>query len=211
MNRTSTSRDEPAKLAPLPPVEEELLLEEVVAEAPPVVDRASPVADLPRTAAEVYAAEAALRQAPERDAIARACLPLARRHVDAAALFVVNRGVVAGLRGEAEDGALSVEGVLIPADGESAFAAPLLDGEPVRFGASRHPLDVRVLRAMGREAAADRMLLPVAIRGRVVNLLYVDNGLDVIAVTAEAALRALARVVAEAYENLLIARKRARA
>jgi len=55
------------------------------------------------------------------------------------------------------------------------------------------------------------MLLPVAIRGRVVNLLYVDNGLDVIAVTAEAALRALARVVAEAYENLLIARKRARA
>jgi len=152
-----------------------------------------------------------MRSAPGRDEIACAALALARRHVAAAALFVVQRGVAAGLRAEADDEEIPVDGLLVPADGESVFAAPLVDGKAVRWGISRHPVDVRVLRAMGRESAADRMLLPISIRGRVVNLLYVDNGADAIAVTAAAALHALAGVVAESYERLLVARKQSRA
>jgi hypothetical protein len=201
------------KLPPLPAVAEELLLEEIVSEAPSgaggtMRKAAEPsLAPPPATPAEVAVAEAALRSASSRDEVAQAALWLARRHVRAAALFVVNRDTVAGLRAEADGVARSVEGIVVPAEGESVLAAPLVDGRPVRWGASKHPLDVRVLRALGREEAQDRLLLPIAIRDRVVNLLYVDNGPEPIAVTAAAALHALTGAVSAAYERLLRARK----
>jgi hypothetical protein len=61
---------------------------------------------------------------------------------------------------------------------------------------------------MGRANAAEIAVLPVAIRGRVVNLLYVDNGAERIGETSYAALVALCDLVAQAYERLILSRKR---
>ena len=50
-------------------------------------------------------------------------------------------------------------------------------------------------------------MLPIALRGRVVNLLYVDAGAKPIAETAIGALHALTLCVARAYERLILTRK----
>ena len=54
----------------------------------------------------------------------------------------------------------------------------------------------------------DRLVFPIKIAGRVVNLLYVDNGSQPLAETAFAALGVLCQQVAAAYERLIVARKR---
>ena len=69
-------------------------------------------------------------------------------------------------------------------------------------------MDARILRAMGRGDARDRIVVPVSIGGRVVNLLYADNGADALGATSVAALQALATRVASAYERLIVERKR---
>jgi hypothetical protein len=70
-------------------------------------------------------------------------------------------------------------------------------------------MDARILRAMGRGDARDRVVVPVSIGGRVVNLLYADNGPEALGATSIAALQALAACVAAVYERLIIECKRA--
>jgi hypothetical protein len=48
---------------------------------------------------------------------------------------------------------------------------------------------------------------PIAIRARVINLLYADNGAEPLAETSVAALAALCGCVARAYERLILERK----
>jgi hypothetical protein len=139
--------------------------------------------------------------------VASLALRLARRHARAAALFVVHRGVVVGLRCEADGLEHPIEGIMVPADGESLFAGPVSSGETLHCGTTSHPMDARILRAMGRGDARDRIVVPVSIGGRVVNLLYADNGLDALGATSIAALQALAACVAAVYERLIIQRK----
>ena len=193
---------------------DELLLEEIVSELPRTLttaaaaDSPSTLTAPPATPVEVAHLEAELHAAFDRDEVARLALRLARRYARAAALFVVNRGVVAGLRAEADGLEHPVDGILVPADGDSFFAAPLKSGEAHRSGTASSPMDARILHAMGRGGARDRMIAPVTIGGRVVNLLYADNGPEALATTSAAALRALAAAVGAAYERLIVARKR---
>jgi hypothetical protein len=197
--------------------EEELLLEEIVSELPEPPAASDPtrgpqVLDAPpSTPVEVSRLEAELRDARNRGEVARLALRLARRYARAAALFVVHRGVVAGLRGEADGLERSIDGIMVPADGESLFAQPLSNGETLRCGAASHAMDARILRAMGRGNARDRIVVPVAIGGRVVNLLYADNGPEALGATSIAALQALAERVAAVYERLILERKRSAA
>jgi len=194
--------------------EEELLLEEIVSELPGKPEATTPsrspraLAAPPATPVEVTRLEAELQGACDRDEVARLALRLARRFARAAALFVVHRGVVAGLRGEADGLERSIEGIMVPADGESLFADPLSSGKTLRCGTTSHPMDARILLAMGRGDARDRIVVPVSIGGRVVNLLYADNGPDALGATSIAALQALADRVAAAYERLIVERKR---
>jgi hypothetical protein len=195
--------------------EEELLLEEIVSELPgkPEATTRSQgpqvLAAPPATPVEVARLEAELRDACNRGEVARLALRLARRYARAAALFVVHRGVVAGLRGEADGLERSIEGIMVPTDGESLFAGPVSSGETLRCGTTSRPMDARILRAMGRGDARDRIVVPVSIGGRVVNLLYADNGPEALGATSIAALQALAACVAAVYERLIIECKRA--
>jgi len=194
--------------------EEALLLEEIVSEPPGRTEATTPsrgprvLASPPATPVEVARLEARIGGACDRDEVALMALRLARRYARAAALFVVHRGVVAGLRGEADGLEIPVESIMVPADGDSLFADSLRRGEPLRCGMPSHAMDARILRAMGRGDARDRIVVPVSIGGRVVNLLYADNGPDPLGTTSVAALQALAARVAAAYERLIVERKR---
>jgi hypothetical protein len=64
-----------------------------------------------------------------------------------------------------------------------------------------------VLRALGRASAREIALLPVPVRGRVVNLLYVDAGAAPLAETALGALSVLTVCIARSYERIILSRK----
>jgi hypothetical protein len=183
----------------------ELLLDDVVPEDARAATRASPV-ELTRDALSL---EALLAGAPDRDAAGRAALALARLHVEAAALLVVHRGMVMGLLGAGGDLERHIEAVLVPIDADSVLARAAASGQPYRGAPPETALDARVLRALGRADAREIAVLPIALRGRVVNLLYVDAGASPIAETAIGALHALTLCVARAYERLILSRKKA--
>ena len=52
-------------------------------------------------------------------------------------------------------------------------------------------------------------MVPVAIRGRIVNLLYADNGPESLGAISASALRALADRMAASYERLIVECERA--
>jgi hypothetical protein len=193
---------------------DELLLEEVATELPPnhgddrrresrrAIDAAPPT-----TAREVASLEAQIAGATNRDDVAALALQLARRHTLAAALLVVNRGVIAGLRGEGGGLESRTEGVLISDGVGGVFSRVVDSGTTVVITYPYRGIDSRILSALGRSHVAQAIVTPVKIRGRVVNLLYADCGPDPVPVTAGAALQALCHCIARAYERLILAKK----
>lgn len=189
---------------------DEVLLEEIASELPPDRPRdegARGSVDRPSDAGEIAALEALLAAASDREQVAEAATRLGLSHVRACGLFVVNRGMIAGLSAAGDGLDERIEGVALSVEAASLFSGPALSGQPF-YGAAPHDgVDGRILRALGRADAAEVLLLPIPIRGRVVNLLYADNGRDPIPRTSVGALRALAGLVAAAYEGLILARK----
>jgi hypothetical protein len=193
---------------------DELLLEEVATELPedpavrpgPVTihsDRPAP----PSTPAEVAALEAEIHGAADRSDVAQLALQLAQRYTRVAALLVVNQGVIAGFRGAGDGLEQRIEGVMISQSVDSVFAAAASSGEIQRRTAPFEGMDARLLGALDRRDAQQILVAPVAIRGRVVNLLYADNGSDPLPQTSAAALEALCDCVADVYTRLIFERK----
>ena len=193
--------------------DDELLLEEIASELPTERLRAGEASVLvpPRGPSEVAALEGALQGAPGRNDVAALALRLALVHAQSVGLFVVSRGLVAGLRGAGAELGERIEGIMLPTDAETFLTWPLASHEPYRGGRPGTEQDTRLLRAMGRGDAHELWVAPIAIRGRVVNLLYADNGKDPFGETSAAALRALAQLIAGAYSRLILQRKRAEA
>jgi hypothetical protein len=180
-----------------------------VAEPPPAIVQADPAAgDAGRdAAADAIALETALAAAPDRDAVTDIALRLARIHVRAAALFVVHRDVIHGAAGAGCDLERRVRGVFLPCEGGGLLAEVAASGNPFRGRPPRTGVDDRLFRALGREGAREAAVLPIEIGGRVVNLLYVDDGPEFLAETAVGALAALSGCVSTAYERLIVARR----
>ena len=177
---------------------------------PPAAQRRAPVPQAagapPPTLAEVAVLEAKIAEALDRDQVAALALRLARAYVPAAALFVVHRDMIMGFHAEGlEQG---VEGIVIPAGADSVFARPATTGEAYRGAPPRDGLDARILRALGRTDVNELVVLPLAIRDRVVNVLYADNGDKPLLETAVAALEAVGTCVSKAYERIIHYRKR---
>jgi hypothetical protein len=173
------------------PDDEEIVLTEVAPREPP----------------GVAALEAALLGAPDRDAVASRTLGLARRFSEGAALLAVRGGVVTGFRGDGEGVPERIEGILLPVEVDSVVARAAAHGNPFR-GAAPEGLDQTLLRALGRAGAREILVQPIAIRERVVNLLYADAGEAPLADTHAAALAAVASLASRAYHRLVLEHKR---
>jgi hypothetical protein len=182
---------------------DELILEEIATEPPAPHDGQRAETGPPADPVEVAELERAMMAAKDRDEVAGLALRIATYYVKAAALFVVHRGIVSGLRSAGDGVSTGIEAVMIPDDSECVICRPVETGKLARGGPSFGQVDSLVLRAMGRSDAKEMLVLPVPIGGRVVNLLYADNGGETLPDTGVGALRVLALGVAEAYERLI--------
>ncbi len=162
----------------------------------------------PRPSPGAAELEADLALARDGDAAARAGLALARHYARYAALFVVHRGMVMGLAADGDGPPRDIGGVLVPTDVESVLARAATAAEVFRGSPPVHGVDARVLRALRRGAAREIAVLPVSVRGRVVNVLYADDCDRPLARTTVAALGAAADCLSAAYERLILERKR---
>ena len=146
-------------------------------------------------ARNALALEALLDAAPDRESAGRAAIALARLHVANAALLVVHRGMVMGLFGDGGDLDDHIGACWCRSTRTACW----------RRAASGEPYPARLRRARSTNACCARSVaptlreiavLPISVRGRVVNLLYVDGGSEPIAETTLGALHALTLCVA---------------
>jgi hypothetical protein len=155
------------------------------------------------------ALEVEIDRARSRDAVAHLSVRLARCYASAAALFVVHRGIIRGVSGDGLQG--RAEAILFPAGAESVFAEVASSGAAFRGGPPADGLDHRILRALGRDRVEEIAVLPIALRGRVVSLLYADNGPAALGDATAAALTTVCARVGAAWERLIReSRRRAR-
>jgi hypothetical protein len=176
--------------------------------------RAEPArAPRPAQSAAAPASTAALEQEIDRarnwEAVTRLSTLLARRYAAAVALLLVHRGVIQGL--SAHGLPSRPDAVLFPADASSAFGEVATSGRPFRGAPRAGGLDAIVLRALGRAQAREIAILPVALGGRVVNLLYADNGSEPLGDTSAAALSVVCARIAGAYERVIREQRRVKA
>jgi hypothetical protein len=147
--------------------------------------------------------ETFLARARGRDAVGELALRIARRYSEAAALFVVRGGVVAGFRGDGDRISEEISGILLAAEFDSLLTAPLTTRVASRGAAPDDGIDATILSSLGRGDVKEVAVFPILIRGEVVNLLYTDGGRNVLGKTSFAALDALATLVSHTYEQLI--------
>jgi len=174
---------------------------------PPIPARSRRTAPArPPSAATAAALEAEIDRSTHREHVARLAVHLARAYVSAAALLRIHRGVIHGVCGEGV--ANCGEQLLFPVDQTSPFSEVLTRQEAVRALPPQHGLGARILGMLGRENVQEIAVLPILIQGRIVGLLYADNGAEALADASFAALQAVCARLAHAYERLILARKR---
>jgi hypothetical protein len=174
---------------------------------PPAVASEEETRGTPVAQTDAAALEAELLHAPDREAVARLALRLARIHADAAALFVVRGGIVSGFRGDGHAVPEKIEGIMVPVDLRSVLTRAAASGESCR--ARPEPgTDQRILRALDREGVCEVFVHPIRIQRHLVNLLYADGGPKPLAETSVVALRALCELVSRAYARIVLERKK---
>jgi hypothetical protein len=184
----------------LPPVSE--------AEAPPpsTLDELEPATPAQTLALDLAAWEAELLSAPNRDQLIEVSFRIASCFATHVALFIVHQGMVQG-QGCMELGiARALEGVLIPLDADSALTLTANRGEPMRAALNERDIDQRVSLILCDDAR-EVALFPVAIKQRVVNVLYASTGGEPLGAIAFGALSQLAQQMGAAYEHLIRSRK----
>jgi hypothetical protein len=171
-------------------------------------DRAERSGGLPRppsSPASVAALEAEIDGCSSREHVARLGVHLARAYSPAPAIFLVHRGMIERICSEGSP--IRGGALLFPADVSSVFAEVVASGEPYRGAPPEGGFEDRILRVLGRQHVQEIAVFPVAICGRVVNLLYADNGAEALGDASFAALAAVSARLSRAYGRLILKRK----
>jgi len=162
----------------------------------------APAIEPARSATERSQLEADLAMTGDRDSVVPTALRIASSYARVAAVFSVREGLIQGVlatRGAASE---AIDGLYVPAAEPSMLATAarggVFHGRPARDG-----IDALVARLVGGGEPREAAIVPVSVRGRIVQLLYVDNGADAIPPTSLSALGALCDGVAVAYERLI--------
>jgi hypothetical protein len=185
-----------------------MLLSEVVSEGVPGAEAAPADEVRPLGPEEVAEIEVRLATAPDRHVISDCALHLARSYAAAAALFVVRRDVIRGCGAVGSGVRRNTDGLFVPLASASLLAATVTEGEAFRGALPADGIDEQLFRAIGRCDVREAAILPVRIRDRVLNVLYVDNGPHPLAESSIAALGAVCDGIARAYARLILLTKR---
>jgi hypothetical protein len=166
--------------------------------APPCASRLAPA----RSAAEVARLEEQLVMTADRDAVIPMALRAAAYHARIAAVFDVRDQMIQGLLAAGDAAGERIEGIYVPASQPGILGAAtrgaVFYGRPPRDG-----IDGTVVRVVSGREPLEAAVMPIAIDGRVVQLLYVDNGAEPLAPSSLAALGALCDTVSTAYRRLI--------
>ena len=159
----------------------------------------------PCTPAAAAALESEIDQCGTREHVVRLAVHLARAYAGAAAIFSVRHDLIEGVVGEGFDA--HVAATVGPAGEDSPFGRGAGTGTMFRGSPPTEGLGSKVLGALGRDHVREIAILPVTSRGRVVTLLYADNGPEVLGDAAVAALGAVCTRISRAYARLILERK----
>lgn len=144
-----------------------------------------------------------LSEVSERNAIARAVLRFARSLFRRCMLFTIHRGLALGWDaiGEGLD-RWAFRSVMIPLDSPSIFQLVVSSRAHYLGGLQKTKTNIEFLRVTGKKVPYSACLLPVLVRGRVVNILYCDNGHKEHCGDDIGDLLILAQRISQCYESL---------
>jgi len=155
-----------------------------------------------RSATERARLEADLAMTGDPDSVVPTALRIAACYARAAAVFAVRDGMIQGVLAAGGSASDPIDGLCVPASEPSMLATAarggVFHGSPARQG-----IDATVARLIGGGEPREAAIVPVVIRGRVVQILYVDNGPDPLPPSSLAALGALCDGVSAAYGRLI--------
>jgi len=144
-----------------------------------------------------------LKEVSERNAIARVVLRFANSLFKRSMIFTIHRGVALGWDAIGEDlDRWAFRSVMIPLESPSVFQ--LVVGARAHYlgGLQKTRTNIEFLRATGKKIPYSACLLPILVRGRVVNILYCDNGHKEHCGDDVGDLLILAQRISQCYESL---------
>ena len=148
-------------------------------------------------------ATARLAEVSERNAIARAVLRFANSLFKRCMIFTIHRGLALGWDAIGEDlDRWAFRSVMIPLDSPSVFQTVVNARAHYLGGLQKTKTNIEFLRATGKKVPYSVCLLPVLVRGRVVNILYCDNGHKEHSGDDIGDLLILAQRISQCYESL---------
>ncbi len=179
---------------------EDRALSEAASAAPSFPPPAEEEEDSPLTFEE---ASLLLASVSARNDIAHLVLRYARSLFTRAMLFTVHRGVALGWDavGDRVD-RWSFRSVMIPLDSPSVFQLVVDNRAHYLGGLTKTRVNIEFLKVMGKQVPLSAFLLPILVRGRVVNILYGDNGHKAHCPSSIGDLLILAQRIGRCYETL---------
>ena len=157
-----------------------------------------------RSTEEVATLEGDLVLLGDRDAVVSVALRIAAFHARVAALFAVRDGMILGVRAVGAVRTESIEAICVPISADGMLGGPASRGAVFHGRPAAGGVDAIVERALSGCAPAQAAVIPITVRGQIVNLLYVDNVADTLPTTSLAALGALCDGISSAYERLIV-------
>lgn len=151
----------------------------------------------------------ALEKVEDRDDIARILLGFALSYFKRTALLTVRSDLVFGWYGLGQNLSKQVvERIMIPLNVPSVFKLVCESCGHYLGPFTPNPINERFLKLMGGVKPNSLFLIPILVKGRVVNILYGDNGEGKDAPFDISELLILAQKIPQAFENLIIKRKK---
>jgi hypothetical protein len=184
--------------------EEPILLNQPIAQPDEIPEERPKRSTLPGFAAIVVPDPplAQLRLAPGREGIAEALLDYVAQMAGRVILFVVRKAFLVGIDARGEELQL-VKQLAIDLDGPSLFRDVVASRLPYRGPLPETPANRGFAQALGG-VTSEILLMPIAIRDRIIAVLFADNASQPM---PDAALHATTREAGLAYERLILASK----
>jgi hypothetical protein len=167
----------------------------------------SPTLDPLSMSSELAHWESALAQVTDRERLIEVAFSIASCFAARTAIFTVQQGNLQGMRQCDRGLTRPVEGVLIPLGVACMLSESARSAEARRVDPRSREVDQSILVQLQDTDATDVALFPVAIKHRVVNVLYASNAHEPLGPVAFAALAALAQEMGLAYGRLILMRK----
>lgn len=157
-----------------------------------------------RGPAEIGRLEAELALLAPREQIQELALRIATYFANTAALFVVHDGMIQGMCAGGDAPTQAIDAIYLPVESDNFLSKRAREPRLYRGRPTNSGIDASVMRQLCASEPKEVAVLPVLLGGRVVHLLYVDNGNEHIAESSLAALEVLCGTIGAAYTRLVV-------